>query len=829
MKKLFLVFLAMTLVVSADAQSATSSVGGAKTNPSGVSKASSKAPKFTIQGYVKNADTKAPTEYATVTVMDSLQPINASYTDDKGLFKVDVPQGSYQLKVTLLGYTGTEVPITVEKNIVCDTIYITEGVTADAAIVIGQLITTDIDKTTYNTAADPETVSLTALEMLRKVPMLTVDGEDNLRLNGQTNYKILVNGKSSTVMNSNYKDVLKSMPAGSIKNIEVITNPPAKYDAEGIGGIINIITERKSIDGFNGSVSAGVRRFGSWNANAYIAAAIGKFSISANYYVGQYNTVGGIQTTERENFNNPTMNFINSVGTGDGSQLNNGFNVEASYEIDTMNLITLSAEGYIGNGYMDGNIANEYLNSMLQPTVKYDNKTRQTYGYTSVSGSLDYQKTFKKKDETLTASYKFDYNGNPSSYENDIESILNYVTSHERADNHSFSSEHTAQIDYFNPITENHQVEVGGKFIARPNVSNSIHEIMEDGQWVLNDRRRNDLDYTQYIGSLYGSYQYKIKKFSAKVGFRAEYTVNEGLYKLAGNNNVSMFNRYFNVVPYVTVGFKPTEKDNLRLGYTQRLSRPSIWYLNPYWNDSDPINIRTGNPNLESEISNTFDLTYGRFDGIYNINARLAASFCNNSIEDVITKLPTGALLTVPENIGKVQRYRLSLNGGVQTIKGKLNFNLNLGGGYTIVDANNGSGLSNQGWAYSAFLSINSTPWKNGSVSAHAGYFYDGVGLQSESAGSYFTSFSVGHWFLNKTLRVSANVSDPFTKYQTYTNRMIDESFKQTMNYQRLGQSFGVSLQWRFGKTQAQVKKTNRSITNDDTKAGGGQQGGGQQ
>lgn len=216
---------------------------------------------------------------------------------------------------------------------------------ADAAIVFGQLITTDIDKTTYNTTNDPETPSLTALEMMRKVPMLTVDGDDNLKLNGQANFKILVNGKSSTLMSSNYKEVLKSMPAGSIKNIEVITNPPAKYDAEGIGGIINIITDRKSIDGFNGSVGAGIRRFGSGNANAYIAAANGKFSISANYFVGQYMSPSAKQNTYRENFNSDNMKYLNMGGGGNATNLNYGFNIEASYEIDTLNLITLSAGG----------------------------------------------------------------------------------------------------------------------------------------------------------------------------------------------------------------------------------------------------------------------------------------------------------------------------------------------------------------------------------------------------------------------------------------------------------------------------------------------------
>lgn len=821
MKKILLSLAAILCVASTLAQTPVVS----SSQPSTTSANKAKGPKFTVSGYVKDETTREALGYVTVTVMDSLKAINATYSDDKGFFKLPVPEGKYTIKTSLLGYTGGETPLEVKANMVLDTLFMTEGVMAEAAVVIGQLVTSDIDKTTYNTAADPETPALTALEMMRKVPMLTVDGEDNLRLNGQTNYKILVNGKASTVMNSNYKDVLKSMPAGSIKNIEVITNPPAKYDAEGIGGIINIITDRKTIDGFNGSVGAGIRRFGSWNANAYIAAAIGKFSLSANYFTGRYFTKGGIQESERENFNSNQDKYMSTLGYGNGANTSNGFNIEASYEIDTMNLITLSGSGYFGNGDMSGDVYTNFRNAQNEVVRKYTNNTYNKFGYSSVDASLDYQHSFKRKDETLTASYKFSYNGNPSSYENNIFDVINYPERYEKADNVSYSSEHTAQIDYFNPINKNHQVEVGAKFIARPNMSDSKHWLLVNEIWEINPSRKNDLDYTQYIGSAYGAYQYKIKKFSVKVGFRAEYTINDGVYKLAVQDQ-SMFSRYFNIVPYLTIGFKPTDNDNLRMGYTQRLSRPGIWDLNPYYNDSDPMNVRTGNPNLDSEVSHTVDFGYNRFKGIYNINASLSYGICNNSIEEVYTNLPGGAILSRPENIGKIQRVRLNVGGGVRTLQGKLNFNVNMGAGYNIIDANNGTGLHNEGIILNFFGSINATPWKDGSIGVHGGYWYGGVGLQSESTGSYFCGFSVGHWFLNKTLRVTANISDPFTKYQVYSNKMADQNFSQISNYKRLGQNFGLSLQWRFGKTQAQVKKTRRGISNDDVKSGGGNQGG---
>lgn len=181
----------------------------------------------------------------------------------------------------------------------------------------------------------------------------------------------------------------------------------------------------------------------------------------------------------------------------------------------------------------------------------------------------------------------------------------------------------------------------------------------------------------------------------------------------------------------------------------------------------------TGNPNLSPEIGHTVDITYGRYDGVYNLNMRASASVVDNSIETIYNKLENGALLAKPENIGSRQSYRLSANGGVRTIKGKLNFNVGANVGYTIIDANNGTGDHNEGWSTDVYLNISSNPWKDGSVTGYGGYYYGGVGLQEQPTGSYYYGFSIGHWFLKKTFRVTANISNPFTTYQYFTQKTI--------------------------------------------------------
>ncbi|MEG2865792.1 MAG: carboxypeptidase regulatory-like domain-containing protein, partial [Mucinivorans sp.] len=238
--------------------------------------------KYTVGGVVRDSVKRENISYATIFVRDTAnRSVASTYSTDRGAFEVKVPKGQYKMIVGFTGYTPDTLTLKVEKDMTMDTVYLTEGIRIDAVQILGQLVTTDIDKTTYNLAADPETPALTGLEMMRKVPMLTVDGEDNIQLKGQSNFKILVNGKPSTMMTRNYKDVLKSMPANSIKSIEVITNPPAKYDAEGLGGLINIITVRKTNNGFNGSVNLGVDQWGGINGGGYIAAQMGKFALSA--------------------------------------------------------------------------------------------------------------------------------------------------------------------------------------------------------------------------------------------------------------------------------------------------------------------------------------------------------------------------------------------------------------------------------------------------------------------------------------------------------------------------------------------------------------------
>lgn len=795
--------------------------------------------KYRISGRAIDASTRQPIAYATasLTADSTAQPLTAAITDDAGHFTLTIGKaGAYTLHLSFAGYTAVSRPIRVESSaapLEVGDIELQAGITTDAVTVTAQrpIVTADIDKITYNATSDPETPTLTALEMIRKVPMLTVDGDDNIQLKGQSNFKILVNGKSSTLMAQNYKDVLKSMPANSIKSIEVITNPPAKYDAEGIGGIINIITNRSTPVGFNGSLSLGTNTWGGVNGNAYIAASMGKFSLSANYFGNYFRSPESTSSGQTENYNIEQSHYLSNNSTSKSNGQGNGFSFEAGYEIDTFNLISLSFNGYLGD-YKSKSTRNDEIYDQLRVlTQSYSTLSSSEGDYGAVSGNIDYQRTFRKPDQILTASYKFDYAPNNSRFDRTITGLLNYPSYDQRSDNRARGYEHTVQIDYIDPITPKHQIETGLKYILRPNSSDpETYQRDPGGEWILQENRQNSLDYRQHIAAAYASYQLKLKAYSIKVGARAEYTINDGTFHQQDGDH-PLDNKYFDLIPYVTLGWQPTQQQTLRLGYTQRLSRPGIWYLNPYVDDLDPLHISTGNPNLKSEISHNFDLTYSNFSQLFNISASLTANLTDNAIEQLTSTLESGALFSTYANIGKRQYFGLSLYGSLRLLQNKLTISLNAGTGYNKYDAGNGTGLRNEGWTHYGTLNINAQPWKNGNVYVSGGLWSGYTGLQSSGSMGGYHSIGVSHGFWDRKLILSLSASNPFQGHFTYKYKGFSPEYSQWGRSDNPYRSFRINLTWRFGKVQAQLKKARRGIQNDDVKSGGSQQqqsGGGQ-
>jgi len=682
------------------------------------------------------------------------------------------------------------------------------------------LVRIEVDKLVYNMESDPESQTNNALEMLYKVPLITIDAEENITLNGQSNFKVLMNGKSSSMMAGNLKDVLKSLPAKTIKDIEVITNPSSKYDAEGVGGIINIITNKKSLSGYNGSIGAGFDTRGGYNGSLYLAAKLGKLSFSGRYYGDYYVQPQSRNTGNGEYFNNSDYHYSYTDGSNSYSGLSSGFSGEASFEIDSLNLISLSFWGYQGS-YENKGISNTgFMNTDEDITRSYRNTIKSSTGYGYLTGNMDYQKTFKKPEQSFTLSYKLDNNPDHTKYISNVEGIVNYDTYSQRSENKSAGREQTLQADYYDPLTKKHQIEGGMKFILRQNSSNSENLRNEEVTSEV-----NKLDYDQYILGLYLGYLYKLEKISTKVGLRLERTWNDGISETAGIKT-DFKNRLFNLVPYITFSYMPKQGRTLKLSYTQRLSRPGIWYLDPYINDVDSMNVSYGNPRLDAEISHSFELGYTYFTPKLNFSATSYASLVNNSIERITRIQTNGSRISTYENIGKDQRLGITLYVNYRP-SAKLSIYSYAGASYTNLSANSGYAIKNKGFNYRMSLGSRWTAWKNGSVSFNGGIYSPNIMLQGKSSGFYYTSLGVSQYLLNRKLMLSAYASDPFWKEKKYSGEYGDITFHSSNETVYSARSLRFSLTWNFGKMDLQVKKASRGIQNDDLKSGGGNQGSG--
>ena len=705
----------------------------------------------------------------------------------------------------------------------------------------------DIDKIEYNVQDDPDSKSNSVLEMLRKVPLVTVDGEDNIKVNGSSSFKVYVNGKPNNMMSNNPTEVLKSMPANSIKHIEVITNPGPKYDAEGVGGILNIVTVGSGLEGYTATFSGNVSNMGA-GGGLFGTVKSGKLTVSARY---NYN-----YNDRPRSYSGGNRRTVGDVTEGssdldyDGSSKGHGNfqsgSMEASYEIDTLRLVSMSF-GLWGGGNNSTSINNTLATApgTSNELYRYVSDGRSKSSWYSIDGGVDYQRMFHVKDRMFTLSYKINTSPQTSdSYStyNDMHAATDWEDFLKRLydlnnDGSQNTTEHTFQADYTTPIGKIHTLEAGAKYILRDNSSEDDRyerQIGTTGDYVLDEEHSSHYKHQNDILAAYMGYGLRVKKISGRLGVRYEHTKQEVKYLLGRGDD---FNKNFDdVVPSASIGYKLTDMSNLRFGYNMRIYRPGIWYLNPYLNDSNPTNISQGNSHLDSEKSHSFNLSYSNITQKFNINLSARYSFTNNSIEQVTEQVkdteieglqnPTGkeVLYSTYQNIGKSRNASLS---------GYVNWNAtsntriyaNLYGNYTYMEGANG--LKNDGWNLFAYggaqqslphdwrISLNiygQTPW---------------IMLQGKGSSFFDYGLSVNKSFLNKRLTLSAFASNFFKKYTSPTSSIEGVGFTQDSWNRYTRQRFGVSVSYRIGELKASVKKAARTISNDDVKGGGGEGGGG--
>lgn len=813
---------------------------------------------FTIKGVLLDSLTQEGEPYATIRITKKGSPDKAlkmAVTGASGKFqeKLNVSPGNYVITISSIGKASVTREFTLKpsaKVVDLGTMFSSEANNELKGVeVVAQkpLVKVDVDKIEYNIEDDPDSKSNSILEMLRKVPLVTVDGEDNVQVNGSSSFKIHVNGKPNNMMSNNPKEVLKSMPANSIKYIEVITSPGAKYDAEGVGGILNIVTVGGGFEGYTATFRGSVSNNDA-GAGGYAMVKQGKLTVSANYNYNHGSRPRSYSDSYRENYTSDTEKYLESESSSKSKGDFQYGNLEASYEIDTLRLLTVAFGMYGSTDKSNGDgFTTMYGANHQDVTYSYRTDNHGKSSWYSVNGNIDYQRTSKKnKQRMITFSYKINSQPQTSNSYNEYLDIFpednkdalveRLLLKNYHSDGKTNTMEQTFQADYTTPIGKIHTVEVGAKYIFRRNSSdNKLYDAPGGSEdYVYNEDRSSDYRHLNHILAAYAGYTMKYKDFTFKPGLRYEQTIQRVKYIVGPGEN--FHTNFSDVVPSVSVGMKVGKTQNIRAGYNMRIWRPGIWNLNPYFNNQNPMFISQGNPDLKSEKSHSFDLAYSSFSAKFNINVSLRHSFNNNSIENVsrlITEqggeifdddpehlAPEGALYSTYDNIGKSRNTGMSmyLNWNASS---KTRIYINGRGNYSDMKSE-AQGLHNYGWNASFYGGLQHTLPLKIRLSLNGGGSTPYLRLQGKGSGYHYYSLGLNRSFLkDERLNVNVYCSNIFKKYRTYEGHTKGANFISVSNSRYPSRSFGLSVSYRIGELKASVKKAARSINNDDVKGGG--------
>ena len=773
-----------------------------------------------ISGGVVDSISKQSLEYVTIALFKKGKesPVDGSLTDSKGMFSIiEVKNGTYDLKISYLGYTTITIPNIVisdslPERMLGKIIVSPEQKMLDEVVIVGQqsLIENKIDRLVYNATKDVSNKGGTAADVLRKVPTLSVDLDGNVSMRGSQNIKVLINGKPSGVMSSSVSEAMKMIPSDEIEKVEVLTSPGAKYDAEGSAGIINIITKRKTVKGFSGNInlSGGTR---STFAGANVNLKYDKVGFNAGFGGFGWRAKGTMDATR--SFSD--FDILRQTGPNNTNGIGGRLNFGVDYDITPKDNINAGVAFRKFGMSLNNNIRT--VQSVLD-TVLFDySRDQESYNDNkNVDVTLDYKHKFKKENQELTISGQFSNNIKPTDYEIQQFNTFNILNYAEFSNNDGKNKETTAQIDYSHPFTKDFNLDVGAKIIFRQVESvytfdtlNLVSNLKE-----RDNARSSQFGYNQNVMSGYAEGTWTISdKWGVKAGVRYEGTDIEGdLFKTERDLNQN----YHNILPSATLSYKIGSK-GLKLSYNQRLQRPSLFYLNPYSNQADPKNITQGNPALEAELSHNIEVGFNTYFGLSSINASIYRRFTNNAIEAV--RIQRGdTLVTTYFNQANNTNTGINLSGNL--MKGyKFMVGGNIDVSYVEVE-NNTLGINNSGINYGLNGFLNWTLYDVWGVQGYAGFRGPTFTAQGKSTSFYFYGIGVKRDLLKKKATLSIGVDNPFTPYQKLKTDITSNGF--TYSSVNKFYAFGgrLSFNWMFGKLNFSNKQSKKGINNSDLKAG---------
>lgn len=713
----------------------------------------------------------------------------------------------------------------------------------EAAEVVAQkpLVKMNTDKLTYAVNQDADAKGSTVLDMLRKVPMVTVDGQDNIMVNGSTAFKIYVDGKPNAMFSSNPSQIFKSMPATMVKKIEVITNPGAKYDGEGTGGVLNIVLDRDAlmgggggnagINGVNGNVrlEGGNRNLG---GSFFLSGQQGKFTFSTNVMLNkmfmsgtevemtQQQALPPIGGGEAEGYSTATLYQTNGrTRTPFGMA-----NLSLGYEIDERSTLSATVDYNAFQVWNTGDLRNEMAGGLYGPGFGLNMYNEMKNRRGGVNASADYQRFFDdERESSLSVTYLFSRNPTLTQMRSEFDhsvaplpEMFAAFLQDRYSDNHEHSTENTLQADYTTPLAEGHKLNVGAKATMHSNSSEADYYYGTVGNFVIQDELSSGYNNRKGIAAGYAEYEGKFGDFGTRAGVRYEHTwqsveFSRGSGQGAGTD---MKTNYGNFIPSLSLNYSPFIFANVGLTYNLRISRPGITYLNPYVDRSNNTSLTYGNPDLDVETSHNTGFVANFFTPkvIFSLNAKYV--YTPNAIEKYAF-YKDNLLHNTYGNIVERRNVPISLFASYLVHK---NTRLFANAGATHVDMSSEQLAAHaKGWQYNLMFGLQQTfPLDiKGSLFLLANS--KTYTLQGWNTGFNMVTANVSRTFLKDKLDVSLRATSGLSKGGRihFDNYAEGSDFSSLTKISTPMASVSVSVTYKFGNAKVNVRKHTSKVKSD--------------
>ena len=775
---------------------------------------------ITISGKVIEKGNKIAVEYATVSFKNSASnQLYGAMTDAKGLFTFELPVGDYTGVIELMSYK--KVTIT-QKKYTENTFLGAFSLEADISqlqdvVIIAEKSTVEIklDKRVYNVGKDMIVKGGTVSDVLDNVPSVTVDTEGNVALRGNENVKILIDGKPSGLAGINVADALKLLPADAVEKVEVITNPSARYDAEGGGGIINIVLRKGKSNGVNGSIILSAGDPESYGVSSTLNKKGTNFNLFSNFGYNYRNNPGNSLTdAEYFNSNGTTSRFINERRTNErlseGYNANFGIDLNLSKSLTWTNALTFRES----NGKNPDNVFFYNFDAFRNPTFVRNRLNDAKSDEFSIEYSSNFTKKFKTDGHQLTVDVAVSQNR-----ENEFATIYDQILGtpsslfSETTDNKQSQQRNLLQTDYVLPIGKDGRFEAGYR--------GSFQENLTEFEITPASAYSNTLEYNEYVNAFYTQYGSKIKKFSYFLGLRFEDS-NIDVNSLTTNSYNNK--KYKNFFPSATVNYEVSDKSSLSLSYSKRINRPRGRFLNPFSTFSSNINIFQGNPDLDPSLTDAIDLGYLTKWNKLTFSTSAYINVTNDSFQFIrkesgqfVGGVPV--IISTPINLAKEYRAGFEFNLNYTPYKWwRLNGNFNMfrnetQGNYNYINYLGTAVIQNFDntaltWTSRVSSKIN-LPYKI-DWQTNVSYEAPQTTAQGKRLGNYGINLAFSKDVLKDKGTIAFNVSDLFNSRKRLIETNIENVVNSYSEMQMRVRQITLSFTYRFNKQKNEREKPRR-------------------